>query len=88
MFRDKFDAVADLLCQEFRLLDHLVNSAVVQQVANVFVETAAPMHKLVGAATSPARQVVVVCVCVWGGGGGRAGGRAGGGAVEQMVERW
>jgi hypothetical protein len=57
--RDKFDSVAEQLCEEFRLLDHLVNSAVVQQVANVFVETATPMNQLVGAATLPTQKRVV-----------------------------
>lgn len=57
LYRDKFDAVAEQLCEEFRILDHLVNSAVMLQVADVFVETAAPMHKLVGAAISPVKRV-------------------------------
>ena len=55
--RDAFDATAELLCEEFRVLDRLVNGAVVQQVATVFVDPSTHIHRLIGAAVSPARTV-------------------------------
>ncbi|XP_065837557.1 uncharacterized protein [Oscarella lobularis] len=56
--RDAFDATAELLCEEFRVLDRLVNGAVVQQVATVFVDPSTHIHRLIGAAVSPARTTL------------------------------
>ena len=50
--RSAFDSTAEQLCEKLCELDRWVADAVVDQVTETFVETAAPINHLVQAATA------------------------------------